>query len=568
VRSTLSTLLPLALTLAIPAIAAGQDVPSATEAQATKLYEQGIDMWHSGHFGSWLVLRVVRRDTPAGRQAEERLTGADVHYRKGLDFLERGDFASASQELRAGNEIGPIDPHHYRRLGDIYRSLERRDQAVNYYGRYMAFLIMAGESPPLGTLDGIVDYLGSGETAGGGDAGPPRHALDAGPAMVPDPVEPDDSDGGVEEGASAEAGAEPEPDAETAVAAAGVAVDGRRLSPAVSAAIAGAFTVSGLGVLIVLVWMRRGMTLRELIDQRPEVHPDISYAIGCLRHELLKHRLGALGDAIGALRAGTLSPEQLGFLRERLYGGESLSRLWRIYLGTFDRLSQGQLNLTTRDAEFRRAGRAVRALERLRGRFSSPTAQLGERLEALRQEITRFDGQLRAMANALCRARVDGQVLREVVLSVKRESRIAKIHLDEIRIAEHADVVFVEVFRGDLMIILQNLVRNAILAMGSQPEGVPRVLGLEVALRTEPTGDESALIKILDNSPERLTTEDIYARRVEHGLGLVAAAVTRYDGSLFVEPARGDWTKAVVVRFFRALVDDDSTAKHALGARG
>jgi signal transduction histidine kinase len=563
VRPTLFTLI---LLVAVPMAAAGEEAPivppvtqPATERQATKLYEQGLDMWESGHFGAWLVLRVIRRDTDAGRQAEERLNQADVHYRKGLDLLERGDFVSAGQALRKGQEIGPIDPHHYLRLGNLYRELEVRDRAVNYYGRYMAFLIMAGESPPLGTLDTIVDYLGSGEATSGGDAGPA--APDGGARPTKAPVEL--PDGGALTAVDA-AGAETVDPAR----AGGGEVDGPRWSRTTSAALAAGVMLSGLALVFALVWMRRGLTLRELIDQRPEVHPNISYAIGCMRHELLKHRLGALGDAIGALRAGTLSPEQLGFLQERLYGGESLSRLWRIYLGTFVRLSQGQLNLTVRDADFRRAARAVRALERLRRRFAAPTPELGERLEALRHEITRFDGHLRAMANGLCRARVDGHVLREVVLTVKRESRIAPIRLDEIRIAEHADVVFVEVFRGDLVIILQNLVRNAILAIGSQPEGARRVLGLEVALRTEPTGDESVLIKILDTSPEQLTTEDIYSRRVEHGLGLVAAAVTRYDGSLFVEPARGDWTKAVVVRFFRALVDDDSTAKLALERRG
>ena len=132
------------------------------------------------------------------------------------------------------------------------------------------------------------------------------------------------------------------------------------------------------------------------------------------------------------------------------------------------------------------------------------------------------------------------------------ESRSASIRLDEIRFEEPPPDVYIEVFRTDMLIILRNLVRNAIVALGRQ-ENSHRALKLEVALRTEPTGDESVLIKIHDTSPEELTTEDIYGRRLERGFGLVAAAVTRYDGSVFVEPAEGDFRKALVVRFFRAL---------------
>ena len=59
-------------------------------------------------------------------------------------------------------------------------------------------------------------------------------------------------------------------------------------------------------------------------------------------------------------------------------------------------------------------------------------------------------------------------------------------------------------------------------------------------------------IHVRDTCPDELTTEEIYARRRSRGLGLVTAALARYDGAILVEPSEGEWAKSVVVRFFRA----------------
>ena len=44
---------------------------------------------------------------------------------------------------------------------------------------------------------------------------------------------------------------------------------------------------------------------------------------------------------------------------------------------------------------------------------------------------------------------------------------------------------------------------------------------------------------------------------MSRGLGLVTAALARYDGAIIVEHGGGDWAKTVVVRFFRAYADDE-----------
>ena len=77
-------------------------------------------------------------------------------------------------------------------------------------------------------------------------------------------------------------------------------------------------------------------------------------------------------------------------------------------------------------------------------------------------------------------------------------------------------------------------------------------LGLGVGLETEIddiTGLTSLAIRIRDRSPERLTNEMLRGRYVERGMGITADLLSKYDGSIAVEPEPG-WEKAVVLRFF------------------
>lgn len=484
---------------------AGRDSPEdgerAHEREARQLLDQGLRLWRNGQPGAWLVLKGIPRETRAGREAQERLEQADSHYGKGLDLLQQGADEQARFEIDQGREVGPIDPHRYLEVADVMRNRGRRDQAVRYYGRYLAFMNQAGEPTDPETLRDIMLYL-------------PESQED-----LPELRQPEDRSWQV-------------------------------------VLIAGAALV-GLGIALFFAFLWRGRTLAELVEESPELDLRLAYAVGCLRHEVLKHRLGALGDAVGALRARKgLSAGQLTYFKERLFGGESLGRIWSIYLDTFDRLSEHRLNLKRRDREFRRAGQAIHSLESLEARFEQPDAQLADRLDGLRTQISRFDHYLKSVADKLCRTRIDGQLLREAIFSVQGEPRAAEVRLDEIRFIEPPADVYVEVFRTDLLIVLRNLVRNAILALGRQ-EDSRRALGMEVELRTEPSGDESVMIKVLDTSPEPVTRDDIYGRRLDRGLGLVAAAVTRYDGSVLVEPGTEMWQKAVVVRFFRALGESE-----------
>jgi signal transduction histidine kinase len=470
---------------------------SPVENDARRLFEYASGRWRQRDPNSYLLFLSVPPDTAAGREARQVIERADEHYQTALEHLSESRDAQARQGFRQAMEVGPMDPRLYFDLAVLYDERGMRGQAVAYCGRFLAFMNQARESVDPDSLRRCTAVI----------TGPE----DLGPETPPPP---------------------------------------ESSWPLYLLVILGALTPIPV---FLFIWFRRGKTLDELIDESPDLHPRIAYAIGCLRHELLKHRLGTLNDVVRGLRGrGGLTAQQRRYLRDRLYGGDSLSGLWKIYVETFDRLAGRRLYLDRRDRAFRHGWQAVQALEQLRGRFDEPDAGVADRLDAVRQQIRTFDRHLKWLSERLCRSKIDGQLLREAVFSVQGELRAAAVRLDEIRFGEPPPDVYIEVFRSDLLIVLKNLVRNAILALARQEES-RRALGVEVGLRTEPTGDESVLIKVLDTSLETMTTEDIYGRRLDRGLGLVAAAVTRYDGSVYVEALEGDFTKAVVVRFFRAL---------------
>jgi hypothetical protein len=149
-------------------------------------------------------------------------------------------------------------------------------------------------------------------------------------------------------------------------------------------------------------------------------------------------------------------------------------------------------------------------------------------------------------------------LLRAIVDEVRKEYATSRVQLDSVSIEAPHPAPEIEVFESDLVLVLKNVLRNAILAVGRME--TPGRIKIVVAVELEPTGEENVVIRVLDTSPETLTTEAIYERRVDRGLGLVTAALTRYDGAIVVEPAEPPWAKAVAVRFFRAFQSDEAAA--------
>lgn len=480
--------------------------PGHGQGGVAERWREAQALWERGDVGAWDAWRSLPADTPEGREAHRRLQEADVHYREGVRRLREGR-RDAREELRRGLEIAPMDPRLYLPLARGCRERGLIDRAKEYYLKFLAGVPDAPEA---------------------GDARREVRELDAELGWVFDlQAVPEREEGGV-----------------------------------ISAPIAAGAAVALLGAIAlgVHVLRRRGTSLERLAEDSPELHPAVAYLVGSLRHELLKHRIGAVGDALRALDRGDASDEHLAFLESRLYGGEPLLEAWREHLDAFERALGYRLDLR-RDPVFRRAGRAIAVIASLEGRVRRPPARARRRLADAHATLRRFDARLAELVGRLVRTRVDAALLRAVVDEVRAEYMAGQVELDELRIEEPEEAVDVEVFRADLVLILKNVVRNAILAVGRTDP--PRRIALDVVVDLEPTGEEIVRVRVRDTCRETPSFRAVSGRRVDRGLALVTAALNRYDGSIDVEPGGDGWAKAVTLRFFRALEGDETGRRAA-----
>lgn len=308
-------------------------------------------------------------------------------------------------------------------------------------------------------------------------------------------------------------------------------------------------------VLLLVRTRRRTRSLEELASIRPELHPAIAYLVASLRHELLKHRIGAVASAIEAWAEGHASEPQLEFIRDRLFGGEPLEQAWSGHIHAFERALGPELDLHRRDRAFARAGKAISTIVRQRHVLRAGDPRAISRLRRAHEELRSLDRMLAALVSRLVRTRVDAALLRQIVDEVRSEYAPSHVALDALAIEAPDPAPKIEVFRVDLVLVLRNVVRNAIFAV--ERAAPPRKLLLDVRTELEITGEENVTIRVHDTSPEVLTTEQIYERRVGSGLGLVTGALSRYDGSIMVEPSDRGGTKAITLRFFRAFGDHE-----------
>jgi signal transduction histidine kinase len=457
--------------------------PSARE-RDDRDWQQAERLWQRGEHGvAFSAWQALSPSQPHGREAHRRLTQAGQHYRHAVELFRTGQ-PGVRETLVAGMALGPMDPALYLPLARACRAREMTSRAADFYRKYLAQspspADAAAAREELATLHSDFD-LGF---------------LDRAP--------------------------EPEPMGKTWPSALALA----------SALVA---ALTGLRQL-----RRRRRTLRALVSERPELHQSIAYQLGCLRHEFLKHRVGAVGEALQALARDQASQDQLRFVRERLCQGQPLLAAWTAHLDSIER-SLGS-RFQNSDPDFRRATRALKSLSR-----SPLDARHALRMAAAHACLQRLDGQLAAWVNDLARTPVDEIFLREVVDSTRGEWASGRVELDEVRVGPVPDDVEVNVYRADLRIVLKNVIRNAILALDRSPP--PRRLAVDVLVDMEPTGDEVVRFRVQDSSPEPLTA---VRDGVEHGLGLVRHALNRYDGSLEIGPGDAGFAKAVVLRFFRS----------------
>ena len=467
-------------------------------------WRQAEAQWQRGDPNAYQAWRRLNPGQPQGRAAWVRLEQSDLRYRRAVDMVRTGE-SGLRDTLTQALALAPMDPTLYLPFARACRDRGSLWRAADFYRKYLV------RNPSATEADAARAEL----VALGADPDPFPPAFD----------QPSDTEAAL----PGERGwwARPNGMGDVGLVLTGLGV------------LAFLAFLAFLGFLGFLGFRRRGTgSLRTMVAERPELHQAVAYQIGCLRHEFLKHRVGAAGEALLAVLDGKASPEQQRFLRQRLHEGEPLLAAWRAHVVALDRSLGLGRSLLRADQTFRTADRALRAIGRGHPR----------RARQAFQTLRRFDRELGELVARLTSCYVDEPFLREVLASTRSEWSSGQVDLDEVVVGPVPDDVAVDVYRTDLRIVLKNIVRNAIAALANSPH--PRRLGIDVLVDTEPTGEDVVRIRVRDSAGGSLADPTDGTVDVEHGLGIVRTALRRYDGSLEALPVDGAYAKAIVVRLF------------------
>ncbi len=320
----------------------------------------------------------------------------------------------------------------------------------------------------------------------------------------------------------------------------------------------------------------RGASLAQLLARAPKSFPEVARILSLIRHEILKHNTAFLADVgralemdepdaearaaivarrlFGERRGGSpAQPGREGGIQERGIYGRFIG--YTLELQKVGRSHGVTLNLYRKDPIF---SAMIDAFEDLRGLADLPRSSPREaptvKLEWSRRLMRSghvlgrkaFES-LSSMIQSLCIVEVDHAFVHEVFRHVCAEAQFGGVQIAELAVT--GAPVRIRVFRTDLEDILTNVIRNS---LHSSVLYAPKPIALGVALITEMdeiTGLSTLAIRIQDRSAEQLSNEMLRGRYVERGMGITADLLSRYDGSIAVEPEPG-WQKAVVLRFF------------------
>ena len=482
----------------------GCDSSDGGATAAALSWRDAQEKWHRRDVDAYRAWTALPENTPEALRAGRLLQEADRHYRRGISLFAQDDIYAARQSFNEGAAIAPIDPLHYLTLARMYELKDLPERAARYYAKFSQALPDAPEA------------------AAARDA---ARKVDPGFEGVFDPPSPQTSD-------------PPMPKS-------------RFVLPIT---LGGAVATTVLVLLLVLVLSPRlGVaSLSRLIDQAPEMHTAVAYLIGSLRHELLKHRIGVAADVIQSLVSGETTGPQRVFLGERLFKGNPLDEAWRAHMSAFVRVLGPRFN-PKRDRAFRRAERAVLRIAGLEDSIYTHSKSAIRTLSEARTVLLDFDRQLAFLQSKLVRTRVDTALLEQAAAEVRGEYAAGAVRLDDLFIEEVEGEISIEVPRGDLLLILKNVLRNAVVAVDRNDSD--KRVGMGVRLSLEPTGQEIVRLCIWDTSPDAPSEAQLRGSRADSGLGLVMLAVRRYGGTLAVRDGAGLYCKEASIRFFRAFDD-------------
>jgi len=326
------------------------------------------------------------------------------------------------------------------------------------------------------------------------------------------------------------------------------------------------FTLVAL-VFILLIRRWGGVGLGVLLRKAPDASGEIQALLSAIQHEVLKHNTLAL---VGLSEApdGPGFAEQARYCLDALLGGQSThtqdaadGRL-RNYMEQLHKIGRThglKLNLSHRDPAFRPLIRGFSTLHgiqsglRRAGLSGRPSRRVRKGLRRAVRLLTEEAARgIRKHLSQLRHFRVDGAVLEEVFARTSAEPALLMVRVGPLEIADNDAILpsRIAMPRRAFEDVLTNLMRNAIdaSARSADEDDVVRV-----SVAVERNQDPITLLtrvafRVRDMAPATIDGAMIRQRVGERGLGLTADLVTRYDGSVDVEPAEDPWTKAVVVR--------------------
>ncbi len=456
----------------------------------------------------------VDPQSPQGRLAHRRIAEAEQHYRRALMLLQTGQ-PGAREALLRGKTIGPLPPRLNLPIARALHAQENDYLAAQFYRSFL------------------------------------RHL----------PRDPD-----------AESAQKELSLLETELLA--LAMDDGAQLPTRSPWTRELLGLLGLGITLfglligLLFWslrLRRERSLEKWSEQNPELQPALTYLIGTLRHELLKHRIGAATELLSRTGShGNPSPEQRAFLHQRLFGGTPLLAVWKEHLLSFQRVLRTEKSLPSLDRGFARADRAIRRMVRAEPAFLAGRSSALTELASSESVLASFDREMADLVRRMQRTVVDSSLLSEAAFSVRSEFRVAAIPLDDLQIVPPAESIEVAVYRTDLLLVLKNLVRNAILAVGQVEP--PRRVAVDVLCDLLDTGEELVKLRVHDSSPAPIPEEKLRGSdkplSKQRGLDLVRMTLRVYGGTLACEAGLEGYAKCVVAQLFRVLDDEGIPSSH------
>lgn len=325
--------------------------------------------------------------------------------------------------------------------------------------------------------------------------------------------------------------------------------------------------LAALGALALYWRLYGGIDLKTLISRHPESGSDVQRILSAIRHEVLKHNTMALTGLAEAIDQGPGAQGKASHIAIGLFGGDGkeavIDRL-RDYADRLRRIGRAyseRLNLTRRDEGLSAIFKGFGILEKwIRDfdRIDSLSAARREKLldaigDATRLLNTQGYEAVRGLLDQLRVLDVDKKILISIHRRIQREPAFKDAVFNPAQITISArEPRSILMPRQAFEDVMSNLVRNAAAASWEDNRGKIDI-GFVVADDVdEITGVERIALIVKDRSDQKLSVEMLRDRSIDQGLGLTAALVSRYDGTIEILGGDDSWSKAIVVKLPRA----------------